>query len=177
MVQEKIIFRKARGGDAAALRELYNEIIEAMDASPSHAQWRKDGYPTDADLATATAAGELYLAWCGDELTGAVVLNHAYNPGYDAVAWGVNCSPQQVLFIHTLGVSPRCRRQGVATAMVQHAIEVARSLACKALRLDVIDTNRAADLFYLRQGFLLRSTRRLVYDSVRAEFNLYELVL
>jgi len=45
------------------------------------------------------------------------------------------------------------------------------------LRLDVIDTNPAADLFYLRQGFLLRSTRRLEYDSVRAAFNLYELVL
>ncbi len=177
MKQEKIIFRKARGSDAAALRVLYNEIIEAMDASTSHAQWRKDGYPTDADLAAATAAGELYLACCGAELAGAMVLNHAYNPGYDAVVWGVSCSPQQVLCIHTLGVSPRCRRQGVATAMVQYATAVARSLACKTLRLDVIDTNRAADLFYMRQGFLLRATRRLAYGSVRAEFNLYELVL
>lgn len=177
MEQGNIIFRKARGCDASALRLLYNGIIEAMEASSSHAQWRKDGYPTDADLAAATAAGELYLAWCGDELAGAMVLNHAYNPGYNAVEWGVTCSPQQVLCIHTLGVSPRYRRQGVATAMVQYAIEVARSLACKSLRLDVIDTNPAADLFYLRQGFLLRSTRRLEYDSVRAAFNLYELVL
>lgn len=173
----KIIFRKARAGDAAALRVLYNEIIEAMDASSSHAQWRKDGYPTDADLAAATAAGELYLAWCGTELAGAMVLNHAYNPGYDTVAWGVRCSPQQVLCIHTLGVSPRCQRQGVATSMVQYAIKVARSSACKCLRLDVIETNRAADLFYLRQGFELRATCRLKYDSVCAEFNLYELVL
>lgn len=170
-------FRPARAADLPALRVLYNGIIEAMDASPWHAQWRKDGYPTDADLAAATAAGELHVAVRGCKIVAALVLNNRCNPGYQEVAWGVDCAAEQVLCIHTLGVDPACQRQGVAAAMVQYAVGLARERGCQCLRLDVIDTNRPADLFYTRQGFALRGQRRLVYDSVCAEFRLYELVL
>ena len=75
-------FRLALPADVPALRVLYNEIIEAMDASCWHAQWRKDGYPTDADLTQAAEQGNLHLALMGHFIVAAVVLNHECNPGY-----------------------------------------------------------------------------------------------
>lgn len=177
MMDESISFRAAQAEDIPALRSMYNDIIDVMDASRWHAQWRRDGYPTDEDLSAAAQRGELYLALHGAELVGAMVLNHDYNPGYDAVEWQVNCPRAQVLCIHTLGVSPNWQRKGVASAMVNYAAQLARRCACRCLRLDVIDTNRPADLFYSSLGFSLRGRQRLHYDSVSAEFNLYELVL
>ncbi len=177
MSAASLTFRLATPADVPSLRLLYNEIIEAMDASRWHAQWRKDGYPTDADLTQAAAQQTLHLACRGAEIVAAAVLNHHFNPGYNAVPWQVQCPPQQVLCIHTLGVSPRFQRCGVASAMVQHAVAVARALGCKCLRLDVIETNHPADLLYTRLGFSFREARRLEYDSVCAVFNMYELVL
>lgn len=172
-----LMFRLASPADVPALRVLYNEIIEAMDASRWHAQWRKNGYPTDADLKQAAESATLHLACLGQEIVGATVLNHHFNPGYHAVPWQVQCAPQQVLCIHTLGVSPRFQRCGVASALVQHAAAVARTLGCKCLRLDVIENNHPADLLYTRLGFSFREARRLHYGSVSAVFNMYELVL
>lgn len=170
-------FRPATESDVPQLRLLYNDIIDAMDASRWHARWRKDGYPADADLAAAARAGELYLCTVAGELAGAMVLNHAYNPGYDQAPWAVACPAAEVLCIHTLGVSPRMQRCGIASALVGHAAAIARAAGCKCLRLDVIEGNLPADLLYRRLGFEFRGAYRLKYDSVCAEFNLYELVL
>lgn len=172
-----LVFRMATPADLPSLRVLYDEIIDAMDASRWHAQWRKDGYPTDADLAEAIEQGCLHLAVCGSTLAAAAVFNHHYNAGYDAVPWQVQCPPEQVLCIHTLGVSPRMQRRGIASAMVQHAVDTARRKHCRCIRLDVIETNRPADLLYERCGFSFRESRRLTYDSVCAVFNMYELLL
>ena len=170
-------FRPAQESDVPQLRALYNDIIDAMDASRWHARWRKDGYPSDADLAAAARAGELQLCLVAGEVAGAMVLNHEYNAGYEQAPWAVDCSAAEVLCIHTLGVSPRFQRQGVAAAMVRHAAGVARACGCKCLRLDVIEGNLPADLLYQRLGFEFRGAYQLRYDSVCAEFNLYEYVL
>ena len=159
------------------LRLLYDAIIDAMDASRWHARWRKDGYPSDADFAAAARAGELWLCLVEGQLAAAMVLNHEFNAGYAQAPWAVHCAAHEVLCIHTLGVSPRMQRRGVASAMVSQAAAVARAKGCKCLRLDVIEGNQPADLLYQRLGFEFRGAYELKYDSVCAEFNLYELVL
>lgn len=170
-------FRPAEEADVPQLRRLYNDIIDAMDASQWHARWRKDGYPSDADLAAAARAGELQLCLVAGEVAGAMVLNHEYNAGYAQAPWAVDCAAAEVLCIHTLGVSPLFQRRGVAAAMVRQAESVARTSGCKCLRLDVIEGNLPADMLYRRLGFEFRGAYRLNYDSVCAEFNLYEFVL
>ncbi len=49
--------------------------------------------------------------------------------------------------------------------MVHHAIAIARVSSCKCLRLDVINTNRPADLLYLRLGFCCRGAFTLNYEG------------
>lgn len=173
----QITFRPAVEADAPALRLMYDAIIDAMDISTWHTQWSKTGYPSNADFIAFARKGELHLAFADGELAAAVVLNGSYNRGYDAVTWGVACSPHQVRYIHTLGVSVTMRRCGVASALLNHVAALARAQGCKSLRLDVINTARPAERFYRDFGFIHRATCTLDYDSVCTEFNLYELEL
>lgn len=169
--------RLATQHDLQGLRLLYNDIIDAMDASQWHAQWRKDGYPTDAELANAIRRGELHVALIDSTIVAAMVLNHAFNEGYRAVLWQISCSDEEILCIHTLGVSPRIQRCGIASTMLEYAAQAARSKGCRCIRLDVIENNRPADMLYTRHGFSFRGTHHLHYDSVSAAFNMYEYLL
>lgn len=169
------VFRQAIAADLPVLREMYNAIIEEMDKCRWHAQWRKDGYPTDDFLSTAAAKGEMWLAEVGGEIAGAVVLNHACNPGYEQVEWLVRCPPEKVVGIHTLGISPAFQRRGMASAIVRFSIELARAQGMQSVRLDVIDNNLPADKLYTQLGFSFRGRVTLNYEGdVCTEFNLYE---
>lgn len=171
-------FRQATPFNLPALRLLYNEIIDAMDGAASHAQWKRGGYPTDDFLQTKAALGELWVMEKNAEIIAAMVLNNECNPGYAQAEWLINCSPSEVMAIHTLGVSPRVQGQGIGKAMVQQAIEVARKQGCKCMRLDVIDTNPAAGDFYAAIGFSFRGRYELDYPgAVCTNFDLYELAL
>lgn len=173
-----LTFRRATPLDLPALRTLYNEIIDAMDGAPSHAQWKRGGYPTDAFLQTKAAIGELWVAEKAGVMAGAMVLNSECNPGYAQADWRVECEPHEVMAIHTLGVSPRMQGQGVGKAMVQYAITYARRQGCKSVRLDVIDTNPAACEFYTRMGFINHGQYLLDYPgAVCTHFTLCELPL
>lgn len=168
-------FRQATPLDLPALRNLYDDIINAMDKSSSHAQWHRGGYPTDAFLQSKAAVGELWVAEQNSTMVAAMVLNAECNPGYAQAQWKVDCKPHEVMAIHTLGVSPHVQGQGVGKAMVQQAISIARQRHCKCLRLDVIDTNPAAGVFYTRLGFSFLGRFELDYPgAVCTNFDLYE---
>ncbi len=171
-------FRAATADDVPALRHLYNEIIDGMDGAASHAQWKRGGYPTDAFLAEKAAIGELWVAEKGGEMVAAMVLNSECNPGYAQAKWQVDCEPDEVMAIHTLGVSPKVQGQGVGKAMVLKAVEIAKAKGCKSMRLDVIDTNPAACVFYERLGFKRLGDFVLDYPgAVCTTFTLCELPL
>lgn len=169
--------RPATQNDLQGLRLLYNDIIDAMDASQWHAQWRKDGYPSNAELENAILKGELYVAILSDSIVAAMILNHAFNEGYRTVPWQITCNDEELLCIHTLGVSPHIQRCGIASAMLGYAVQRARAMGCRCIRLDVIENNRPADLLYTRYGFNFCGTHHLHYDSVSAAFNMYEYLL
>lgn len=172
--------RLASATDFSALRRLYNDIIIRMDANRhlSHAQWSLGGYPTDAFLKAKIADGELWLAEDSSGILGAMVLNNECNPGYAQAAWHTDCEPQEVLAIHTLGVSPNAQGKGIGKALVHKCIELSRERVYKSIRLDVIDTNPAAGEFYSRLGFTPMGRFRLDYPgAVCTDFDLYELVL
>jgi len=56
-------------------------------------------------------------------------------------------------FVHHFSVAETCRRQGVGTALMQHAVGIARSLGCNELALDTWAWNSTAQAFFVSQGF------------------------
>lgn len=173
-----LTFRRATPFDLTTLRRLYDEIIDGMEGAPSHAQWKRGGYPTDSFLQTRAALGELWVAEKNGNMVAAMVLNSECNPGYAQAKWQIDCRPDEVMSIHTLGVSPRVQGEGVGRAMVLKAIDIARKQGCKSMRLDVIDTNPAACIFYEKLGFKMLGDFVLDYPgAVCTTFTLCELPL
>lgn len=65
-------------------------------------------------------------------------------------------------------VSPASRGAGIGTALLGHAIELARSKGCRRITLLTDSDNDAAHRFYLRQGFSRSSmvAFRLLLDQL-----------
>ena len=57
------------------------------------------------------------------------------------------------LLIHQIAVAPDHRRKGVATALLEHARDLARQEGIARLQIDVYSANHDARAFYASQGF------------------------
>jgi ribosomal protein S18 acetylase RimI-like enzyme len=100
------------------------------------------------DVAGRSAHADILVAVDDDEtLLGCVTFAH---PGsrYAELA-----QPDAAEF-RMLGVAPEAQRRGVATALVQACIDLARSTGYQALVICVRDFNDAAKKLYARFGFI-----------------------
>ena len=107
-----------------------------------------------------------------------MVLNQKCNPEYYEAAWPTILKPTEFMVIHMLGVHNDFAGQGLAKEMVRFAIATAKSAGMKAIRLDVLEGNTAAERLYEGCGFRRMTSLPMYYeDTGWANFILYELVL
>ena len=102
----------------------------------------------------------------------------AENEGYEDVPWSIECENKDVLIPHALAVSPKIQGQGIGAQLVNEIISAARSESKKAIRLDILGTNTAAERLYTKCGFRFVQAKPLFYeDTGRTEYKMYELNL
>ncbi len=68
--------RKATKQDLATVVQLYETLLEHLEAGTNYPGWKKDIYPTQQDAEAALNKGQLYVAQSGDALAGTIVLDH-----------------------------------------------------------------------------------------------------
>ena len=56
-------------------------------------------------------------------------------------------------WLYTVAVSPECRRRGVGTDLVRHAVDALRAVGCIKVNLQIRATNAAVRGFYESLGF------------------------
>lgn len=100
------------------------------------------------------------LAKHGDEVLGACQLQFEGLPGDCTFPDSIQhtCDPGEC-YIEFVGVTESARGKGVGKALLDWAEEIARSMNCTKLRLEVVKTNRARYL-YERQGFAYKRENR-----------------
>jgi ribosomal protein S18 acetylase RimI-like enzyme len=64
------------------------------------------------------------------------------------------------LYISSLAVSPDCRRIGIATYALNHAVAIASKLCKEALELAVLKKNTPAIRLYERHGYRVEEEKR-----------------
>jgi ribosomal-protein-alanine acetyltransferase len=79
--------------------------------------------------------------------------------------------------IENIAVTAAARRQGVATRLLQHAIEVARERGGRVLFLEVRESNHPALRLYDKQGFTLAGRRGGYYVDPVEDALVYRLLL
>ena len=173
-----MIIRKAVNEDYKIVREFYYLLTDALENAKHTPGWVRDVYPDQQLILGSICNGELFLAFDQEVLVGSMILNHLCNEGYPADGWLVDASPDQIAVIHALGVHPDYRRRGYAKALVNKAIEVARSERCTTLRLDVLLGNDSAKWLYEKMGFKIVHFQRMYYeDTGWTDYHLFEFPL
>ena len=173
-----MLFQQAGAGEFAAVREFYWELISQMKDQNDKIGWKKGIYPSDEFLRESLARGELYTLKDGGRLCGCVILNGSCNAGCEGVPWSIPCGEGEALIPHALAVSPELHGKGVGTRLVREAADLARARGKKAVRLDILGTNTAAERLYTKCGFRFVQAKTMFYeDTGWTEYKMFELGL
>ena len=165
--------------DFLRLQEFYKNLIAKTPDMRQFCPWEYGVYPTDALLREHIDNGDLYYMERNGVILSALVLlpyqeeNYAWeNP------WGAALEDDQVATVHMLGVNPEMLGQGIARRSVEAAIQKAREMGKKAVRLDAFSCNLPAQKLYRSMGFAEVGTARWQSANLGwTDFVLYELFL
>lgn len=170
-----MLIRKVETNECEKLIQLYSNMIIELLKFKAAAGWIMEVYPTSAFLKEQIKLGNCYVAIIDDVFVGAMIVNDDYNEGYEKAVWQIDAKAGEFASLHLLGVMPQYHNRGIAIALTNKAIEVARNQDFKALRLDVIDGNQAARKLYEKCGFKYIQDLSLYYDNCGlVNFYLYE---
>ena len=165
--------------DFLRMQDFYKNLIAKTPDMRQFCPWEYGVYPTDALLREHIENGDLYYMEQGGAVLCALVLlpyqeeNYAWeNP------WGAALEDDQVATVHMLGVNPEMQGQGIARRSVEAAIQKAREMGKKAVRLDALSCNLPAQKLYRSMDFTEVGTARWQSANLGwTDFVLYELFL
>lgn len=172
---EPMTIEQAGPGRFREVRAFYHAVIDAVGGSADSVGWKKDIYPAPDFLKSSLENGELFTVRHSDTIVGAMVLNRAYNEGYSGIAWPTGADDSQIMVVHALAVLPPYTGKGCAREMVRFALDLARDMRRRAVRLDVLKGNLRARRLYTGMGFGRVATLPMFYeDTGLTDFELYE---
>ncbi|MDO4242506.1 MAG: ribosomal protein S18-alanine N-acetyltransferase [Actinomyces sp.] len=116
--------------------------------------WSRELIASEVAAACAPAPDRRYVVVERREGDGVAVL------GYGGLWFGDGRGDADLLSIATV---PAARRQGIASAMLAELVSTARAAGCRAVLLEVRESNQAARTLYARYGFESIGTRRRYY--------------
>ena len=108
------------------VRHFYHSLIDSLNPEHPYVCWKKDVYPSPEFLRSSIDNGGLYICREGEQIVGAMVLNHEYNENYRNCRWKTAADDSELLIIHALGVHSDFKGKGYAKAMVKKAIAIAK---------------------------------------------------
>ena len=145
--------RLATPADEDGIAAIYDAIHTLEEQGAVTIGWNRAIYPTSATARDAIIRGDMYV----DEEDGAIVssaiINRIQPDGYDRAAWTLDAAPEKILVLHTLVVDPAHAGLGRGKAFVAFYEQMARSLGCKALRMDTNERNLRARSLYAKLGY------------------------
>lgn len=170
--------RLADKEEFGSIRDFYWEVIDLMQDRTDTVGWKKGIYPTDRFLEESLEQGDLYVLESEDGLIASVIVNSAWNEGYEGLTWGIDCPAEEVLVPHALAVHPTLQGQGIGKIVVEDVIEIAKDRGKKTVRLDILNGNVAAEHLYTGMGFRYVATKTMFYeDTGWTDFSMYEMIL
>ena len=158
--------RKARDTDLAAAAGIYEEIHDAEEAGLTTTGWLRGVYPTADTAKSALFRDDLYVLEQDGLIKGTAVINHLQPECYAGGRWSEPASPDNVLVLHTLVISPREAGKGYGSAFVAFYEEEARREGCRWLRMDTNARNAAARSLYHRLGYHEIGTVPTVFNGI-----------
>jgi len=174
-----MVMREANSCEIDELVEFYDRMCKVLANSPFLPNGNKGGYPSREMIEGAVKNKEQYVGVVDGKIVAAYILNHDCDPAYDKANWQISAARSEVMVLHALRVMPEYGGRGYAKRLMEHALSVAKSKNQKAIRLDCVDGNTAAQKLYLSFGFKNIGSVPIFYEDIGTEVDclLFELSL
>jgi GNAT superfamily N-acetyltransferase len=143
--------QQAAPGEAALVSEILSEA--ALWIRELHEPLWELAQVSAAQVAPDCNAGYFHLAWSGQSALGTMRLTDE-----DPSFWP-NAPPGEAIYIHRLAVRRAAAGGRVSTALLQHAIKVAKKRGAPFLRLDAEASRQTLRRVYEQFGFIYHSHR------------------
>ncbi len=141
-VMKNINIRLAEPSQVFSILFILNEIIKADSTCVNTLDLE--------DLSIAVANKNQLIAFHLGVTAGALSIKKEGHVVYEQVK---NYQPSKAAFLYALGVHPVYRKKGIATALVQFAVEYAVQNHAEIMYADVSSKNPAAKALFLKNGF------------------------
>ena len=159
--------RQATLPDAPIVQDILNEASRWADARLGVVMW-DEGELTHEHIASEVRSGLFFVAERDGDAAGVIRFQLD-----DQLFWPDLADPSESAFIHRLAVRRAFAGQGVSTALLQWAVDRARSMGKRYLRLDCDDERVRLRGVYERFGFRVHSHRQVgSYYVARYEYEL-----
>ena len=173
-----MVFERAEEKDFSAIKQLYWDAIDCMDANNASIGWRKGIYPSDEFIKESIAKGEMFVLKDDESLLAVVILNSVCNEGYKNIKWTYDFSEDEILVPHALAVRADIRGRGVGKTFIENISALGRKEGKKAVRLDIMGNNSFAEKLYLKTGFVFAGEEDMYYKEAGwAKFRMFEKLL
>lgn len=164
--------------DFETVRSKYIEVIENTPDIEKHARWAYGKHPYDELLQAYIDRGEMYLLMDGEKIAGMTAITLYQGEDYEAVSWGKDLANDEVAVIHILAVCPDHRGKNLGLTILEETERIARENGRKAIRLDVLKSNRPAQQMYEKAGYAYRGEQHLYAENTAwTDFLFYEVIL
>ena len=158
------MFRKATMADVPRITEIYDEIHTEVEAGRMVTNWVRGVYPTEKTAEASVKSGDMFVEEDQGQIVAAAKINRDQLAEYAQAAWQHDASPEQVMVLHTLVVSPQITGKGYGSKFVAFYEEYALQNGCRYLRMDTGVINLKARALYQKLGYTEVSV-------VESEFN------
>lgn len=171
-----LIFRLSNKNDLNSIMQIINYAQEYFKGKGID-QWQ-NGYPNVAVIERDIDAGESYVV-CNamGEVLATAMLSFAGEPTYKIIKgeW-ITEENAKYAVVHRIAVDPKYKGKGIATFILQKAIEISPQYNAKSIRIDTHKENKAMLSVVKRMNFkycgiiyLEDGQERLAYEKTIAK--------
>jgi len=167
------MIRKAKFGDLDAIECSYIELLEHEQENASFTNWKLGVYPTRTVAENALTDGTLYVLEENEAICGSMILNQKQPNEYTQINWNFKAEKNEVLVIHTLCIPPSMVRYGFGKQMISFALDYAKKIGYKVIRLDTYAGNGPAASLYEKMNFRYAGSADILLQGVIPENQIF----
>ncbi|AVK49345.1 hypothetical protein AXY43_15805 [Clostridium sp. MF28] len=167
------MIRLALESDIDKIEQSYVELLTHENKYGSNSNWVLDVYPTRKVAIDSLSEGTLYVLDDNNQVCVSMILNQIQPDEYKVISWKYPAELNEVLVIHTLCVPPSKAGNGYGKKMILYAIEKAKEMKCKSIRLDTFAGNKPAANLYTGLGFLYSGIAEVMLQGVIREQQIF----
>lgn len=163
------MIRKATKEDIDAIESTYIELLAHEQNTVSYSNWKLGLYPTRKVAETGVENGTLFVLEENNQICASMLLNQIQPDEYAAIEWHFLAEENEVLVIHTLCIPPSKAGCGFGTSMVRFALEYAKGIGYKTVRLDTYLGNQPAVSLYESLNFRYAGSADVLLQGIIPE--------